>query len=137
MAPAESGQREHDRTDRCEAEERPYGQDRPDLERTGDTVPVRREVVKVHRRPPEQVALILRLIEQYPLAFKVGKDEFDARRKRVRAGGKLIRTPEAYRQRAIVCRECQLAGLGPCETETLTGFPQTVVYATYKKTEAK
>lgn len=87
---------------------------------------------KPQRRTPDQVKFILGLIDKYPLAFKMAQEGYDARRKRFRCGGVLLKTPEARRQRGLACRECQLAGMGPTATANATGFPQTTVDAVFK-----
>lgn len=87
---------------------------------------------KLRRRTPEQTKFLLGLIDKYPLAFKLGEESYDARRKRVRCGGALLKTPEARRQRDLVCRECQLAGMGRTATANATGFPQTTVDAAFE-----
>jgi len=94
---------------------------------------------RAHRRPPEHVELILRLMKQYPLAFEHGAPEIDARRKVRRIGGHLLKTPEALRERSLVCRELQLAGLGWCQAASLTGFVEASVrkcYGAWERMEA-
>lgn len=87
---------------------------------------------KTQLRSPEQTQFLLDLIAKYPLAFKLGEESYDARRKRVRCGGALLKTPEARRQRNLVCRACQLAGMGRTATANATGFPQTTVDAAFE-----